>query len=99
LLYAPPYLSIMAWVTQICEVCEPIWDACGMPDMFMLAVISQSPGFCFDWPCAHVARVMKQQPNMAQTRMFRMNPPRRAGNGSAHFDSIPSRLRMKRIFY
>jgi hypothetical protein len=96
LLYAPPYLSIMAWVTQICEVCDPIWDAIGMPDMFMLAVISQRPGFCFDWPCAQVARVMKQQLNMAQTLMFRMNSPYRAGFGSASYDSIAEGSRRER---
>jgi hypothetical protein len=62
----------------------------------MLAVISQRPGFCFDWPCAQVARVMKQQLNMAQTLMFRMNSPYRAGFGSASYDSIAEGSRRER---
>src|ERR1700683_4399384 len=94
LLYGPPYLSTIACVTQTWLVrggiCGMFW---GPPDTLICGVPSPNPRL-LHWPCACAASATMQQPRIIKNRVLCIQPPRRAGEGSALFDFIPSPARL-----
>src|ERR1039458_10596291 len=76
LLYGPPYLSIIACVTQTCCVRDPICGMFGIPLMLIWLVTSQRPAFLC--PCALAAIEIKQQLTTTQIPVLLILPPGRA---------------------
>jgi hypothetical protein len=101
LLMGPPYLSTMACVTQTCVVRgTPAGALPGMPLMLMVVETSYRPGFSL-CPCACPcpARVAAQTPSITPIRMWLIDPPDRAGEGSACIESSASCLARERFIF
>jgi hypothetical protein len=94
----PPYLSIIACVTQTWLVRGGI---CGMfvgpPDMLICVVTSHRPDFRL-CPCATAASATKQKPIVNQTLVLFTNPPGSPYRPTTLFDFIAGFRDRERVF-